>query len=101
MVLYVGIADALGLDAFGKEGEVPVGFLQLRANANRHRFAMVFRINASKAEGEKIEKMFRQDAKKALIYIKKLVKDGKADLALEKGQAKKHWHKLPDEDLVW
>ena len=101
MVLYVGIADAIGIDAFVKEGEAPIGMLQLRAMQNRHRFAMVFRAGLSKEEGQKIEKMFKENSKKALLYLKKLGEEGKADIAVEAGAATRHWDKIPNEDLMW
>lgn len=101
--IYVGIGDAHGLDSFGPEDKLPAGMLVLRAQANRHRHAIVFRVTVSEGQVKKIEEFKKKGKyKEALNYIKKQAKENKLGLMLERGeQVKKSWELIPNDDLSW
>ncbi len=105
---FYGIADAHGLDSFE-----PVKFdtttesfsidprelsiMVLRANANRHRHAVVYQVDISLEDGKMIRELFTKgDHGEALTKMKELAKSIK--LAKIPG-AEKSWNMIPNPSL--
>lgn len=117
---YVGVADAYGLDSFAKidtavrskmanlfegiEAQNPgiITMFKFRAQANRHRFAMVYEAYPTEKQAEKIQKLFNNGKyKEALLYIKKENEAGRLPVGVEKSAGKRRWDRIPDEGLAW
>jgi len=110
---YVGIADCHGLESFiyftniyAKDllmGEQEISqtlhMLKFRAQANRHRWAVVYKVDLDRKDAEIIQKY--QDSgkhKEALMELKIKAKM----VELEKGNginAEKFWNNIPNDDL--
>jgi len=96
----VGIADAHGLESFlPVEGNEETMFmLSIRASANRHRHAVVYKVKVDK-EAEKAvnEQIKKNDFIKAL----KVLKENAVDVELMRGQGnvEKSWGMIPNPKL--
>jgi len=110
---YVGIADCHGLESFiqftnqyvvdllmgTKKINSTLSMMKFRAQANRHRWAVVYRVDLEIIDVEKIQKL--QDSgkyKEALMELKIKAKM----VELEKGNginAEKFWNNIPNDDL--
>ncbi len=105
---FYGIADAHGLDSFE-----PVKFdvsteafnidprelsiMVLRANANRHRHAVVYQVDISLEDGKAVRELYSKgEHAEALIKMKELAKSIK--LAKIPG-AEKSWNMIPNDAL--
>ncbi len=114
MSRYVGIADAHGLESFislpekvleaelagqnGKESAYEmVSMLSVRAMANRHRHAVVYRVEVDDADAAAIK--FLLDGERyaeALIKLKKCAKE--VEIGKQPGM-KKSWRMIPNPEL--
>ena len=108
---YVGIADAHGLDSFvpwtnlyalssltrDKHDVNTINSLHIRALANRHRHAVIYRVTLSQEEGEKIKKLYDTGKyEEALIQMKKAATE--VEIGKDIGM-KKSWNLIPNNDL--
>lgn len=95
MKTYVGIADAHGIESFIPEGSVNVMMLKMRANANIHRHALVYRITVDQSQENMINEFLqRQEFIKALRYIKKNIHN----VEIEKHR-EKSWKLIPNPNI--
>lgn len=110
---YVGIADAHGLESFipyadmvaeavfeGKDGEKTLrGIifpLELRAQANRHRHAVVYKAKVSDMKAKKIEKLLNKEEYEEALNVLKTVPD--IEIMKKLGMAKS-WGMIPNRAL--
>jgi hypothetical protein len=106
---YVGIADCHGLESFlpwtnlnavsllqrDKTSTSLLASLQLRASANRHRHAVLYRAELDKIEAECIEKLLNKgEYKEALIYLKAMAKVTEVERHFSRS-----WQMIPDDKL--
>ena len=111
MLTYFGIADCYGLESFiptvnfaleklqGKHSTYnsTVNMLSLRAQANRHRHAVIYRVKLNSLEAKKIQILMDQyQYKEALIKLKKLAKE--VEIGKSMGMPKS-WKMIPNDDL--
>ena len=63
MEKYIGIADAHGLESFLKyeEHQDHLGFLVMRASANRHRHALVYQVELDEKQQSIIEQTLEEE----------------------------------------
>ena len=112
MTLYVGIADAHGLESFislpermleaelaGENGQRSVngtiGVLSLRAQANRQRHAVIFRVEVDEAEASVIKSLLDAGkGRKALIKLKKCARKVEVGKDMQRS-----WAMIPNDDL--
>lgn len=106
---YIGIADAHGVESFiparqyNAEEESfsmnnkAVAFMSMRANANRHRHAVVFKVKIDSDEADKVFELINKgEYAEALQHIK----DNSDEVALVKSPgAEKSWGLIPNPDL--
>jgi hypothetical protein len=108
---YIGIADCHGLESFtparqyNAEEEAftmnnkAVAFMTMRANANRQRHAVVFKVKVNTEVADEIFELIDQgEYTEALTYLK----DNADEVALVKssmGNAEKSWNMIPNPDL--
>jgi hypothetical protein len=105
---FYGIADAHGLDCFEPvkfnfefEGfqidPRELSIMVLRANANRHRHAIVYQVDVSKEDAMVIKGLYdKGECEKALLALKDTAKTIK--LAKIPG-AEKSWKLIPNDNL--
>lgn len=67
---YYGIGDAHGLESINPAKSIVVNHLHMRAMSNRHRHAVVFRVELTDAEFAVLDKLSRLDAVGALQQLK-------------------------------
>jgi len=92
---FMGIADCHGLESLIPIKEANPTFLQIRANANSQRHALVFRVELTKRQKIVInERMANGDYIGALKYLKNKVKT----IDISKGR-EKSWKLIPNPDL--
>jgi len=98
-VEYFGIADAHGLESFIPKGEMKKDtliFLYLRAQANRHRHALLYRAILIKEDAKEIEILFKnKEYAKAL----KLLKQKARKIFIPKTFNVKSWYLIPNSML--
>ena len=93
--MYVGIADAHGIESFIPVDKVNVTILSIRANANDHRHALVYMAKPSESQVKKIEELMDKGKfMEALLYLKRNVKE----VSVQKGR-EKSWKLIPNHDL--
>jgi hypothetical protein len=106
---YIGIADAHGLESFIPAREYNaeeerfsmnnkvVSFMSMRANANRHRHAVVYKADLSREDADEVYDLFEKgEYSEALSYLK----DNANEVALIKSPgAEKSWNLIPNPDL--
>ena len=93
--IYIGIADAHGIESIMPESEASVGILSIRADANAHRHAVVYKVELSQTQVGQINKLM-QDSKYvlALKYLKRTAKN----IEVQRGR-EKSWNLIPNSDL--
>lgn len=106
---YIGIADAHGLESFVPAREYnaeeerfsmnnkAIAFMSMRANANRQRHAVVFKVKISSENADEVFDLLDQGE-----YAEALtkVKDSADEVALVKSPgAEKSWNLIPNPDL--
>jgi len=105
---YYGIADAHGLESFKpvtfnteKEGfEVDpreLSIMLLRANANRHRHAVVYQANLSIPSCREIDALFKEG--NYIDALLKLKEDSREIKLAKSPGAEKSWSLIPNQDL--
>jgi hypothetical protein len=108
---FIGIADCHGLESFFParkfnletqsfdENNEVIGFMVLRANANAHRRALVFRVELGKEEGLEVMEMFEDgEYLEALNLLKQYAT--KVEVAGGQGMNRqKAWDSIPNPDL--
>lgn len=108
---YIGIADAHGLESFipwtnkyaisllnrDKSANELVNMLSMRARANRHRHAVVYRVALSQKDASMIDDLVNKgEYKEALIKLKKLASVVEITKAMG---MEKSWNLIPNDDL--
>lgn len=107
---FYGIADAHGLESFqpvtfNAQSETlqidprELGFMSLRANANRHRHAVVYQAELTPAAAREIQDLL--DEGEYLGALLKL-KESATSIALARGtghNSEKSWNMIPNPDL--
>jgi len=115
MSQYIGVADCHGLESFvpvaekaleaeldGENGQFAVSLLAsrfaVRAQANRHRHAVVYRAEVSEADAKKIKRLLYGKGKyaDALIKLKQCAKE--IEVGKYPGMAKS-WRMIPNPEL--
>ena len=98
-MIRVGIADCHGIESYIDEKRMtkPTLFiLKLRAQANRQRFALVYKAEVSEELDAKVKKAL---ANKKFETALRLIKKG-AKVSLENSPAsKEHWKRIPNAKL--
>jgi hypothetical protein len=106
--IFYGLADCHGIESFipwdrsqknlwvdDSRPEMPIGILKIRADANRQRHTVLYKVEVTESQYQKISKYLSDGKhKEALRYIKKYVKD----ISIEKGK-EKSWKMIPNDDL--
>jgi hypothetical protein len=107
---FYGIADAHGLESFNPvtfnvQSETlqidprELGFMSLRANANRHRHADVYQVDLSPVDARKVQDLLdKGEYAKALLKLKEKA----SAIALARGTGhnnEKSWNMIPNPDL--
>jgi hypothetical protein len=106
---YIGIADAHGLESFIPAREYnaeeerfttnnkAIGFMSMRANANRHRHAVVYKADLSRENADVVyEMMEKGEYSEALSHLK--ANANEVGLIKSPG-AEKSWNLIPNPDL--
>jgi len=71
MTAFMGIADCYGLESFIPQSAAQPTFLKLRADANRHRHAIVYQAELTDKQVQKISSLItKSEHAKALAYLK-------------------------------
>jgi hypothetical protein len=105
---FFGIADCHGIESLipiekaqrnlwieDSHPEVPMAILKIRADANRQRHTVLYKISITETQYLKISKLIKEGKhKEALLYIKKNVDD----IGIEHGR-EKSWRMIPNDDL--
>jgi len=93
---YMGICDCHGMESFIPEEEADVFILKMRAIANRHRHALVYRVDVPEDTAKAIEMLLKHGKyKEALLLLKTLPEVG---VMKEQGM-EKSWRLIPNDDL--
>lgn len=95
---WIGLADCYGIESFipEKEAKERLFLLKVRAMANRHRHAVVYRVEPSKEKAKKIEKLLKEGKYEEALHILKAIPD--IEIMKERGMAKS-WGLIPNKDL--
>lgn len=93
MSVFLGIADAHGLESLIEERKVSLVILQLRAEANRHRHAVVYRVVLPEEEAEIIRQELGKDPVSALMRLKEAL-----GIEVEK-KFVRSWKMIPNHSL--
>lgn len=89
---FYGIADCHGIESFLKDKKL-LGVLHIRAHANRHRHALVYRCKILKEDSDRIKALLReQKYKLALLHLKETAIEIGVDML-------KSWNMIPDSRL--
>ena len=114
MTQYAGLADCYGIESFisvpehileseleGENGQksvnAAVAMLSARARANRHRHAVVFRVEVDEADAVAIKWLLDGERRAdALIKLKKCAKE--VEVGKQPGM-RKSWRLIPNADL--
>ncbi len=111
MHTYIGIADCHGLESFislvtfaldklsGKSSSYTsqLQLLYLRAQANRHRHAVVYRVKLDSKDAKKVQLLIdNHNYKEALIKLKKFAVEVEVEKSLG---MPKSWKLIPNDDL--
>lgn len=114
MSQYIGIADAYGLESFipvaekileaeleGQNGNKSIAglasILSMRAQANRHRHAVVFRVEVDEVHAQKIKELLDKEMRADAL---KLLKKSATNVEVGKQAGmKKSWRLIPNENL--
>jgi len=113
MSYYCGIADAYGLESLipyaekvveaaleGKDGRKTLNnilfTLKMRAMANRHRHAVVYKAKVSDRKAKKIEKLLKEGKYEEALNVLKAIPD--IEIMKEHGMAKS-WGMIPNPSL--
>lgn len=99
MSYYMGIADAYGIESFIPEEEAKERLfpLKMRAMANRHRHAVVYRAEVSEDGAKVINRLLEKgEYEDALRILKKSCPE--VEIMKEHGMAKS-WGMIPDPSL--
>jgi hypothetical protein len=91
---YGGIADARGIESFIPFNKL-TRFHELRASANRHRHAVLFKVNIDKITLDTVNSLMEEgDYESALLELKLHAEE----VFLAKG-SEKSWKMIPNPDL--
>jgi len=93
---YVGLADCHGVESFIPEAEANMFVLKMRALANRHRHAVVYRIDASEDLVKTINKRLEKGDYEGALVVLKVTPN--VEIMKEPGMAKS-WKLIPNSDL--
>lgn len=96
MSWYCGICDAHGMESFIPEAEADMFILKMRALANRHRHAVVYRIDASEDLVKTINKRLEKGDYEGALVVLKVTPN--VEIMKEIGMAKS-WKLIPNSDL--
>lgn len=103
MKTFVGLADCYGIESLFQVGETHIrgkqkqdlSMLNLRAEANRQRHALVFKVRLTDESAEMVEKLLEeQKSRRALLMVKRLAKK----VWIHRGQ-EKSWKLIPNPKL--
>ena len=98
-MIRVGIADCHGIESYIDQKKLTkstLGVLKMRAQANRQRFALVYKVEVSEELDAKVKKAL---ANKKFETALRLIKRG-AQVSLENSPAsKEHWKRIPNAKL--
>lgn len=107
-MIFYGIADAHGLETFQPssfENEIQgfaidpkiLGMMSLRAQANRHRHAVVYQVDVEREIAEEVLDLIEQGKNdEALIKLKE---EATEILLMKQPGAEKSWKMIPNPDL--
>ncbi len=98
-MIRVGIADCYGIESYIDEKKLTkstLGALKMRAQANRQRYALVYKAEVSEELDARVKKaMKNKKCATALRLIKK-----EAQVKIESSPASiEHWKRIPNEKL--
>jgi hypothetical protein len=95
MTRYIGISDCHGIESLVPDDGDTVRLLVLKAMANRHRYAVVYRVGLAK-EQERTLRMLMEEGKNDIAL--RLLKAIGKQVEIEKG-LRQSWEAIPNHAL--